>query len=126
MVDINRAQRIGDQIRKELGRIILQEVKDRRIQFVALTDVTVSRDLSFAKVFYVIVDENQDKSKVEAALTKATGFLRSRIADELQLRVTPKLRFIYDDSTEHGRHIAALLAKAKVNPDTEDKQESEN
>ena len=112
MVDINRAQRIGDQIRKELGSLLLREVKDQRLKFVALTDVTVSRDLSHAKVYYSLIDDKSDKADIAEALIKAAGFMRARIADALRLRITPKLRFVYDDSMEHGRHMSGLINAA--------------
>lgn len=129
MVDINRAQRIGDQIRKELGRILLREVKDQRLKFIALTDVTVSRDLSHAKVFYSLIDDKNDKAEIAEALIKAAGFMRGRIADELHLRVTPKLRFVYDNSMEYGRHMSGLInaAIAKEGPkNTESDDDSGN
>lgn len=118
MVDINRAQRIGDQIRKELGRLFLQEVKDKRIQLTSITDVKVSRDLGYAKVFYQIVDDDQDKADIATALKKAGGFLRTRLAKELELRTTPRLTFIYDDSMEYGRHISDLINKVVVTDDS--------
>lgn len=127
MVDINRAQRIGDQIRKELGSLLLREVKDERLKFLALTDVTVSRDLSHAKVFYTVIDDKQDKASIEEALKKAAGFMRARIADELHLRITPKLRFVYDDSMDHGRHMSSLInaAIAKERPDDAETDDEE-
>ena len=117
MVDINRAQRIGDQIRKELGRLLLQEIKDRRVQMIAITEVNVSRDLSHAKVYYSMVDNEQDKTEIEQALSKAAGFMRSRLAKELALRTTPKLRFIYDDAMEHGRHMTSIINAAVAEDD---------
>ena len=112
MVNINRAQRIADLMRRELGRFFLQEVKDPRIKLVSITDLQVSRDLSHAKVFYTLVDKEKDLAASSEALNKASGFLRKRIAEELNLRATPKLSFIYDDAMEHGRHISSLIDAA--------------
>jgi ribosome-binding factor A len=130
-MDISRAQRIGDQIRKTLGQILLQEVKDPRIKMLNLTDVEVSRDLSHAKVFYSLVDSEHTAAEVDIALQKAAGFMRVRIADELALRITPKLRFIYDASMDHGRQMSELInaaiaddeKKSKVT-DAEDEKKS--
>ena len=120
MVDINRAQRISDLMRKELGKLLIHEINDPRLKFISITDLHVSRDLSYAKVFYTLVDsqnesELTEKNKQEAAksLEKASGFMRKRLAAELDLRVIPKLNFKYDDSMEHGRHITSVLNEIK-------------
>lgn len=112
MADNKRTQRIGDQIRKELGRILLEEIKDKRLKLIAITDVIVSRDLAHAKVYYNLIDLNSDKQQITDSLQKAAGFMRARIAEELHLRVTPKLRFIFDDSMEYGRHMSRLIDAA--------------
>jgi ribosome-binding factor A len=126
MVDVNRAQRIGDQIRKELGRLLLKEIKDERIKLIAITDVQVSRDLSYAKVYYTLVDDALDKTEMEAALKKASGYLRSRIAEELSLRYTPKLRFIYDNAMEYGRHMTQLIDEALAKHPSTDEPSAED
>ena len=112
MVDVNRARRIADQMRNELGCILLQEVNDPRFKLIAITDLEVSRDLSHAKIFFTIADQNKNIDATMQALNKASSFLRSRLAEELNLRATPKLKFIYDASVEEGRRLAALIDAA--------------
>lgn len=109
MVDKSRAQRIADQIRREIGRLLITEVKDPRLHFVSLTECEVARDLSHAKLFYVLADPKVKRQAVEQSLEKASGFFRSRLAQELELRKTPKLRFIYDESVERGRYMSHLI-----------------
>lgn len=111
-MDISRAQRVSDQVRRELGRLLLQEAKDSRITRVAITDCKVSRDLSQAKIFYTIAEKEADVAKTQLALDKAAGFFRSRLADELSLRKTPKIRFFYDVSVEEARRMSGLIEEA--------------
>ena len=111
-MDISRAQRVSDQVRRELGRLLLQEAKDPRINRVSLTGCEVSRDLSHAKIFYMIADQEYDLEKTQLALDKAAGFFRSRLAEELSLRKTPKLRFFYDASIDEGRRMSSLIEEA--------------
>ena len=115
MVDTHRMQRIADQMRNELGRILLHEVSDPRLKFTAITDVEISRDLSHARIFFTIAQPTKNIDTTTQALNKATSFMRSRLAEELSLRVTPKLRFIYDASVEEGRRISALIDQAISN-----------
>jgi len=112
MVDINRAQRIGEQMRHEIGRILLHEINDPRLKLIAVTDIEVSRDLSHAKIYFTIAQQDKNIDKSTIALNKAASFLRVRLAEELNFRVTPKLRFVYDASVEEGRRIAALIDDA--------------
>ncbi|SSC08076.1 Ribosome-binding factor A [bacterium endosymbiont of Bathymodiolus sp. 5 South] len=96
-------------IRRELVMLLRQETKDPRLQVVRITDVLASRDLSSAKVFYTVPEEQKDM--VVALLKKASGFFRSRLSKTLDLRHTPELKFIYDSAPNTGARIDDLLAK---------------
>jgi ribosome-binding factor A len=89
--------------------LLRQETKDPRLQVVRITDVLASRDLSSAKVFYTVPEEQKDM--VVALLKKASGFFRSRLSKTLDLRHTPELKFIYDSAPNTGARIDDLLAK---------------
>ncbi len=109
-------ERIGEQIRGELSRLVRDELRDPRIGLLTLTRVEVAPDLSAASVFWSPLDARndgglQDESleKVAAGLASASGFLRGRLADELSLRRTPELRFRHDPSIEQGAQTLALL-----------------
>jgi len=111
-----RLERIGEQIRGELSRLVRDELRDPRIGLLTLTRVEVAKDLSTASVFWSPLDARndgglQDESleKVAAGLASASGFLRGRLADELSLRRTPELRFRHDPSIEQGAQTLALL-----------------
>jgi ribosome-binding factor A len=103
----NRMGRIADLLRQELAVLIREEMRDPRIGMVSVTDVTVSKDLSTASVYVTIL--GAEVPQAVDALNQAGGFLRSLLAKNINLRTTPKLRFIYDKSIEEGRHLSALI-----------------
>lgn len=109
--DFNRSERVAGQLRRDLAKLIQQEIKDPEVGFVSLSDVEVTRDLSHAKVFITVFDPDKAKSSLKA-LKRASAFLRKRLAHELRLRHVPELHFIHDDSVEQGSHIDQLIAKA--------------
>ncbi|MEC2558712.1 30S ribosome-binding factor RbfA, partial [Bacillus cereus] len=86
-----RANRVGEQMKKELGDIISRKIKDPRIGFVTVTDVQVSGDLQIDKVYIsVLVDEEQKENPLKV-LSKAQGFIRADIGQRLLLRKSPKI-----------------------------------
>lgn len=104
-----RVERINELIRRELVMLLRQETKDARLQAVGITGVLASRDLSSARVFYTVPEEQ--KEAVVPLLKKASGFFRSRLSKTLDLRHTPELKFIYDSAPNTGARIDDLLAK---------------
>ena len=120
--DFNRSERVAGQIRRDLAKLIQQEVKDPEVGFVSVSDVEVSRDLSHAKVFVTVFDPEKAKTSLKA-LRRASTFLRSRLGKKLRMRHVPELHFKHDDSVEQGSHIDQLISKAlgsdrNDNPDT--------
>jgi ribosome-binding factor A len=106
----NRLDRISDQLKQELALLIQNELRDPRLGMVSVLAVKVSRDLAHADVFITVLGANP----AEAVLTlnKAGGLLRSMLAKNLNLRVTPRLKFIFDESVERGRKLSALIDEA--------------
>ncbi len=121
--EFSRTERVADFLQQELAKLLLHSVRDPRAEFVSITAVEVSRDLRYAKVFFTKLGLEDAKSaeEVTRVLDKAAGFLRSEIARESTLRTVPKLTFKYDESVSRGRHMEALLGKARAsdaqNPD---------
>jgi ribosome-binding factor A len=109
----NRAARVADQMREELAQLIRDEVKDPRIGFCSIVKVEVSNDLRHAKVFVSVLGNEQQKKDTLKGLTSATGFLRSELGRRIQLRYTPEIHFVLDESIEHGARIAQLLAEVE-------------
>ncbi len=109
--DFSRSERVAGEMRRELARLIQMEVKDPAVGFVSVSDVEVSRDLSHAKVFVTVFEEDKAKDSIRA-LNKAAGFLRGRLGQEMRIRSVPELSFRHDDSVETGQRMDQLIEQA--------------
>lgn len=95
--------------------VIQRDMKDPRIGMVTVNDVDVSRDLSFAKVYVTFFDENPEQIQEKlAALTKASGYIRSLVAGRMKLRVMPELKFEYDSSLVEGMRMSTLVTEVVI------------
>lgn len=103
-----RVDRVKEQIMRELADLIRTKLKDPRAGFVTINDVEVTRDYSFAKVFYTVLDEATIES-TQQALEHASGFLRSELSKNITLFNTPKLTFVYDHSLAQGMKMSQLI-----------------
>ncbi|MBI5919685.1 MAG: 30S ribosome-binding factor RbfA [Nitrosomonadales bacterium] len=108
--DFARTDRIAQQMQRELAEMIRLEVKDPRVRLLTLTGVEVAADYSHAKVFYTALDGQS--AAVQQGLERASGFLRSKVARAIKLRVVPQLHFVYDASVERGAHLSQLIDQA--------------
>lgn len=109
----DRSQRIADQIQRILGQMLLQEMGDERMRLVTITSVNVARDLSFAKIYVGVLSEDEKEIKtIVNTLNQAAKTLRYRLAKEIDLRVMPELKFVYDESAAHGFKISSLIDAA--------------
>ncbi|MCY4419855.1 MAG: 30S ribosome-binding factor RbfA [Gammaproteobacteria bacterium] len=104
-----RPLRIGEQLSRELAGLLRAEVKDPRIPEIVIYDIVVSRDLSLAKVYYSHLDSKQDTTESLKGLQSASGFLRTRLSNLLNLRKMPRLRFIVDDTEMKSARIEKLI-----------------
>ncbi len=111
--EFSRNQRLGSQVLRTLSELLRFEVKDPRLQQVSLTAVELSRDLSVAKVFFSLLQPDDDPQPALEGLQRAAGFLRAKLGSALQVRHVPELRFLHDDSVAHGVEISRLLESAK-------------
>ena len=107
-----RAQRVGDQIQRELAELLREEVKDPRVGPVTVTAVEVSADLSHAKIFFTHLAGAAQAAEAVAALQRTAGFLRSALSRRLGLYSVPQLHFAYDDSIESGMRLSQLIDDA--------------
>ena len=108
---VKRAERVADLIRDEVSRIMLREVRDPRIQHVTITDVKVSEDLRFAKLFFIPMGQNSVHEETIMGLRQAKGFLRRELSKKLRLRYVPDIEFIVDKSFAYGDRIERILAE---------------
>lgn len=116
----NRINRINDEIQKELSALF-RELKDPRVSqgMVSITRVDTTADLRYAKVYVSALDKGREK-EILKGLKSASGYLRRELGQALQLRYTPELQFIGDDSIQHGAHILELLRQEEARNQTEE------
>lgn len=106
----HRIERVNTLMQRELSELIQRELRDPRLdEFVSVTEVSVSADLKYAKVYISSVGGQQKEQQILGALNSATGFLRSELAKKVSLRRTPELNFLWDNSIEHGDRILRLI-----------------
>ena len=117
-----RRGRINEEIQKEMT-MILRKVKDPRVSdaFISVTAADCTPDLKYAKIYYSAL--SGDKKEIAKGLKAATGFIRRELASSLNLRITPELTFLPDDSVAYGAHIAKVLSTLDITP--EEPEESE-
>lgn len=104
-----RAERVGEQMKKELMDIINNKVKDPRVGFITITDVVLTNDLSQAKVFLTVLGNDKEVENTFKALDKAKGFIKSELGSRMRLRIMPKLMYEYDQSIEYGNKIERMI-----------------
>ena len=107
-----RAQRVGDQIQKELADLLRNEVKDPRVGQVTVTSVVASPDFSHATVHFTHLAGRAHADETVKALQRTSGFLRSELSRRLDLYSVPQLHFEYDDSIEAGMKLSQLIDDA--------------
>lgn len=113
MATSSRVERVGDEIQKIIVSLLSTKIRDPRLQWISITCVEVSKDLSYAKVFFSSLNTEINPEQMIKAFDAAKGFFRSALARELRLRVAPDLRFFYDDSLAYGNKMNSLIEKAR-------------
>lgn len=114
-----RIDRVKEQILRELAQLIRAELKDPRAGMITLTEVELTRDYSYATVYYTVLNDD-DRAVTQATLDRAKGYLRSALSRCIDLYRTPELNFVYDISLEHSMAIDRLLAQAANEKPVED------
>ena len=109
-----KIDRINHSIVREISYILMTEVKDEDIKFVTITGVDITNDLSYAKVYVTVLDEDKRKTTLEA-LNGASHFIRGKLSERVEIRHTPELKFLYDESIEYGNHIEEIIDKINKN-----------
>lgn len=107
-----RLKRLNHTYNEEISKILHDEMKDPDLNFVTITACDTTNDLSFAKVYYTVLEDSK-KDVVAAALKKASPSIRSILSSRVNIRNTPELRFVYDNSIEYGRRIDEVIEKIK-------------
>ena len=119
-----RIDRINKEFLRAISEILQVRIKKDSVRDAILTKVSTSKDLSFAKVFYTLIDTDR-KDEIQKALDSAAGQIRSMLGKDMHLRTIPELHFVYDDSEAKARAMEELLDKVAA-MDAEKKSSGEN
>ena len=122
----NRISRINEEIQRELSEQF-RRLKDPRVSqtgMVSITRVDTTGDLRYARIYVSSLDKSQEK-EVLKGLKSAAGFLRRELGRSLQLRYTPELQFVADDSIQHGAHILEVLRQVEQQDEARDSAQQE-
>jgi len=111
-------ERVNSLIRQEISELLQRQVKDPRLgNFIAVTAVTTSPDMKYAKVFVSRIGSEEEKQETLGVLASASGFLRRELTKRLRLRRVPELSFQWDDSIERGDHLLRLIDQVTSDED---------
>ncbi|MEW6178671.1 MAG: 30S ribosome-binding factor RbfA [Chloroflexota bacterium] len=126
-----RLQRIADRIRQDLSEmLVMGEIRDPRLTGITITDVKVDRELAYADIYVSAVEGSQRAAEVLDGLQSASGYIRRTLADRIELRVFPRLRFHWDPTPERADRIERLLASLRgetpASPESERGEDDEN
>ena len=106
-----REEKINTELKRELS-VLLREIKDPRIPIMtSVMKTEVTKDLKFAKIYVSVMGSEEEKKNALKGLKSASSFLRREISRRLNLRITPELNFVVDDSIEYGNHILDVINK---------------
>lgn len=108
-----RTERVAQAIKKEISKIIHDELSDPRLGFITIMGVEVTRDLRLAKIYFSVMGSQEQKDKAKEAVLSATGFIRRLIGQRLKLRFVPEIVFRLDDSVEYSFDMAKKIERIK-------------
>jgi ribosome-binding factor A len=111
-----RQERVSERIHHEISDLLQNEIRDPRLAYVTVTGVEISPDLQLATVFVTALGDHEAKAAAMTALEGAVGYIRRELAQRLQMRVTPAVRFVLDESWERGARLDALLDSLRSPP----------
>lgn len=112
----SREERIAEEIKRDMTDIIRNDVHDPRIDtLISVTDVTVTSDLSHAKIFVSKIGTDYDRKELVKVLNNASGFIRTLLSKRLKTRTVPELHFLLDDSMLYGAKIDGILNELEKN-----------
>lgn len=121
----HRIKRVNEQLKREIARLLVGEVKDPRVGSVTVTRVSAAPDLTLARVFVQLLGEEEERKETMEGLRAATPFIRSALGSRISMRRVPELRFERDESLEHAMRIEKLLAEAEMGEDREPEEDVE-
>ena len=105
-----KLERLQNAFVEEISKIIREDIKDKRISFITITYCKISSDLSYAKVYFTCLNDNE-REEIIKVLNKASGFIERRLCEIVDIRKMPEITFVYDDSIEYGNKIENIIEK---------------
>ena len=119
----HKIAKISSDIARVISEILFEEAKDDLLKTITITGCKVSRDLGYAKVYFTSLS-SMDKKTIVKEVNEASSFIRGKLAEKVDLRHTPILEFVYDDSIEYANNIENIIKE--INESDEDEKKSEN
>jgi ribosome-binding factor A len=120
----NRPDRVAHLMQREVAEILERRMRDPRIgAMVSVTDVEVTRDLSFARIYVSLLATGEERDRILHALQSAAGWVRHELSPRLGLREVPELRFELDDSVERGARVDSILRRIQSGETIEDEED---
>jgi len=116
----HRMESVGRELQEVIAELLRTEIDDPLIGFVTVTDVEMSPDLKHARVYFSVLGDEEDKRDTGRGLRRAAKRLRGLIAERMELRYVPELRFILDETAEQAARIEALLRQEAEELDLEE------
>lgn len=110
---MSRIEKLNQQFKREISGIIQQELNDPRLGFITINRVEITRDLSYAKVYFSVFADAKKTIQAEKGLFSAAGYIRKILSERIKTRITPELVFKLDKSTEYSIHIAEEIERLK-------------
>jgi ribosome-binding factor A len=109
MISYSRADRVGGLIQEVLSDIFQKDVADPRLRMTTITGVKMSPDLKSARIYYTTSGGKDKINAATKALQRARGYIKKKLARQLDLRYMPELKFFHDDSFDYGTRIENLI-----------------
>ena len=113
--DFSANKRIEVKIHRIISETISHKIKDKRLKNIIITEVNLTKDLSYARIYFTSLNHENMKKENTATLDKAVGFLRNEISNKLSIKKVPQLNFIFDTKEEDANHINKLIDSAIEN-----------
>jgi len=107
--DFSRASRVSEVIQREVANIVQKDMNDPRAAAVTVTHTKMTRDMSSARIYFIMQGDKKTVKETEKVLNNAAGFIRHALTNRIDLRYIPKLVFVYDQSIERGLRVGKLI-----------------
>lgn len=117
-----KKERLEKIMMREIGNIIMRDIKDDRIRFVSITNVNLTNDLSIATVFYTVFGNENQIENTSRVFNEAKPYIRTILAKKISVKKVPELIFKYDTSLEEGAKIEKILAEIREKEEQKQKQ----